>query len=534
MGKGGGSSAPPAPDYSSLARQQAALNNQASYQQTVANRPTQVTPQGTLTWVNNPTMQNQLDAQAYAQALQNYSKNPRGPAPNQQDFYKLMPVDNWTQTITLSPEQQALYNQQTANQQMTGGLAGQILRGVNTAPLDFSQAPQVNALDFSQAPDLASNNTPLPSLAYGNSNLPELASTNFSSLPSLASTNPASLPNLAYPSGSLPDRAALTGSLSALPDSGFGAVQQVQDAMMSRLQPNLTQARDAEIQRLKSQGITEGTPAWESAMRSLNNQANDANQQALLAATNAYGDIFNRGLAGRQQQYSELADTYNRSLAGRQQAIGEQQNAFANSLAGRQQLANEQQNAFANSLAGRQQLASEQQNAFANSLAGRQQMYREQQGAFANSLAGRQQLFNEQQGLFGNSLAARQQSVGEALSLYNSQVNDRNRAIQELLTQRQSPINEYTALVNGTAVQQPNFSNFTQATPTMAPDMQSAAQQQYNAAMQQYNASQQAKANQNAGLFGLGGTLLTAPLTGGGSVAGGLLGGIGNLFGKLF
>lgn len=524
MGKGGGSSAPPAPDYSSLARQQAALNNQASYQQTVANRPTQITPQGTLSWTNTPTMQKQLDAQAYAQALENYSKDPSMPAPKQEDFYRDMPVDTWTQTVTLSPEQQALYNQQTANQQMTRGLASQILQGVNTAPLDFSQAPQVNALDFSQAPSLATTNAALPELAYNNGQLPSLAYGNSNSLPNLASTNPAALPNLAYPSGPLPDRAALTQPLGNLPDSGFGAVQQVQNAMMSRLQPGLTQARDAEIQRLKSQGITEGTPAWESAMRSLNNQQNDAQQQALLAATNAYGDIYNRSLAGRQQQYSELADTYNRSLAGRQQAIREQQNAFANSLAGRQQLANEQQNAFANSLAGRQQLASEQQNAFANSLAGRQQMYGEQQGAFANSLAGRQQLFNEQQGLFGNSLTARQQSVGEAQSLYNSQVNDRNRMIQELLIQRQNPINEYTALVNGTAVQQPNFSNFTQATPTMAPDMQGAAQQQYNAALQQYNASQQAKANQNAGLFGLLGTTLAAPMSGGSSVLGGLLG----------
>lgn len=449
MGKGGGgSSAPPAPDYSSLAQQQAALTNQAAYQQTVANRPTQITPQGTLTWANNPTMQNQLDAQAYAQALENYSKNPRGPAPNQQDFYKLMPVDNWTQTITLSPEQQALYNQQTANQQAASSAAGQALRGFSTSPLDFSQAPQVDALDFANAPAVASTN--------------------------------AQLPNLAYPSGALPDRAELVGLLPDLADSGFGAVQQVQDAMMSRLQPGLTQSRNAEIQRLKSQGITEGTPAWESAMRSLNNQQNDAQQQALLGAASAYGDIFNRSLAGRQQLYNEQADTYNRSLAGRQQAIGEQQNAFA------------------------------------------------------NSLAGRQQLFNEQQGLFGNSLAARQQSVGEAQSLYNSQVNDRNRMIQELLTQRQNPINEYTALVNGTSLQQPRFDNFTQATPNTAPDMMGAGQQQYNAAMQSYNAQQQARANQNAGLFGLGGTLLTAPLPGGGSVAGGLLGSAGKFLGGLF
>lgn len=268
MGKGGGSSAPPAPDYSSLAKQQAALNQQAAYQQTTANRPNQVNPYGSLTWTNTPTTQRQLDAQAYASALEAYSKNPNGPAPNQADFYKDMPVDSWTQTVTLSPEQQAIYNAQTSNQQNALNLAGQALQNVDTSPLDLSKMGDVRQLDFSNA--------------------------------------------------------------QALPDSGFNTVQQVQDAMMSRLQPSLTQARDQEIQRLKSQGITEGTPAWESAMRSLNNQQNDANQQALLAATSAYNDIFNRGLASRQQTIGEDTSLYNTDVASRarniQEALLQQQN----------------------------------------------------------------------------------------------------------------------------------------------------------------------------------------------------------------
>ena len=78
--------------------------------------------------------------------------------------------------------------------------------------------------------------------------------------------------------------------------------------------------------------------------------------------------------------------------------------------------------------------------------------------------------------------------------------------------------------MNGTSVQQPRFDNFTQATPNVAPDIMGAGQQQYNAAMQSYNAQQQARANQNAGLFGLLGTALTAPMSGGSSVLGGLLG----------
>ncbi len=361
MGKGGGSSAPPAPDYSSLAKQQSALNQQTAYQQTVANRPNQSNPYGSLTWTNSPTMQKQLDAQAYASALEAYSKNPSGQAPNQADFYKDMPVDSWTQTVTLGPEQQAIYNAQTSNQQNAMNLAGQALQNVDTSPLDLSKMGDVRQLDFSNA--------------------------------------------------------------QALPDSGFGAVQQVQDAMMSRLQPGLTQARDQEIQRLKSQGITEGTPAWESAMRSLNNQQNDANQQALLGATRAYNDIFNRGLASRQQ------------------------------------------------------------------------------------------------------------TIGEDTSLYNNDVANRNRNIQEALLQQQNPISLYSSLVGGGggSAQMPSFGNYTQATPYSGPDIAGAAQNQYNANMNAYNASQQANANRNSGLFGLAGTLLTAPM-GGNSLLGKGLGLLGGLF----
>jgi hypothetical protein len=93
--------------------------------------------------------------------------------------------------------------------------------------------------------------------------------------------------------------------LGDMPDAGFGAVQEVQDAMMGRMNPALEQGRNREINRLKAQGITEGTPAWQQAMRSLNERDVDANQQALLGATSAYGDIFDRGMSVRQQGMGE-------------------------------------------------------------------------------------------------------------------------------------------------------------------------------------------------------------------------------------
>lgn len=90
MGGKSKSKAPPAPDYTALMQQQQAQNN-ANYEKqladmrqqiseaTTANRATQVTPQGTLSWSQGPNGQ-------------------------------------WTQTMQYSPETQALYDKYMGNQ----------------------------------------------------------------------------------------------------------------------------------------------------------------------------------------------------------------------------------------------------------------------------------------------------------------------------------------------------------------------------------------------------------------------------------
>jgi hypothetical protein len=118
----------------------------------------------------------------------------------------------------------------------------------------------------------------------------------------------------------------------ALAESGFGGVEAVQKAMMSRLQPGLEQGNAAEIARLKAQGITEGSPAWQAAMQSQGQRANDASQQALLGSMGAYGDIFNRSLAARQQMTGEdfRAAEYANSLRGQQFGEGQQEYMMGN------------------------------------------------------------------------------------------------------------------------------------------------------------------------------------------------------------
>ena len=122
-------------------------------------------------------------------------------------------------------------------------------------------------------------------------------------------------------------------------NSGFGSVQGVTDAMMARLQPQMDQARQTEISRLKAQGIPENSPAWSRAMDTLNRSDVDARNQGLLAGTAENNNIFNRGLAQNNQVYGQnlsnqqFANTsnnqaFNQNLQGRQQALTEQNNPY--------------------------------------------------------------------------------------------------------------------------------------------------------------------------------------------------------------
>lgn len=172
--------------------------------------------------------------------------------------------DKWTQVEYLNPDAQATL---TAQQQSQLALAnaGQGMLGRATAavdqPFSYQGMTDVQGLNMPQRPSEAS---------YG-----DYSNYDFS-------------------------------KLGDMPDAGFGAVQQVQDAMMSRLQPQMDQARNQEINRLKAQGITEGSPAWTQAMDTLNKSSVDARQQALLGAMGASGDLFNRAMAARQEGKGEI------------------------------------------------------------------------------------------------------------------------------------------------------------------------------------------------------------------------------------
>jgi hypothetical protein len=111
-------SAPPAPDYAAAAQQTSAGNASQAQVAQYGSMTNQVTPYGKV-----------------AYTAQNVGKTPQGD-----------PLNQWTQTVTLSPEQQALFNQNQDINKSLGNIAQTGVGYVQNAldkPLDFSQNQQL-------------------------------------------------------------------------------------------------------------------------------------------------------------------------------------------------------------------------------------------------------------------------------------------------------------------------------------------------------------------------------------------------------
>lgn len=90
------------------------------------------------------------------------------------------------------------------------------------------------------------------------------------------------------------------------PDLGFGAVEKIRDAMLSRLRPSMDLQREQRLNKLRTQGITPGaTEAWGQENKILDQKDNDMEIQALLGGMQSYNDITSREMQGRQQDIQE-------------------------------------------------------------------------------------------------------------------------------------------------------------------------------------------------------------------------------------
>lgn len=229
-----------------------------------------------------------------------------------------------------------------------------------------------------------------------------------------------------------------------------------QAAILSRLQPQIQQTEAATAQQLANQGITPGSEAYNNAMRTQGQQANDLYTQAALQGINldtaANQQGYNQALSTAGLYNSGLGQDFGQGLAGQQLT-----NASIGQNFGQAQSAQQMQNAAIGQNFGQAQAAAGLYNQAQN------------QG-YNQNLQGAQ---------FGNTAA--QQSLAQQLQLRNQ------------------PLNEISALMSGSQIQNPQFQGYTGSNVAAAPTFQG-AQAGGQQAMDVYGQQMAAKNAQTAAL----------------------------------
>lgn len=266
------------------------------------------------------------------------------------------------------------------------------------------------------------------------------------------------------------------------PDDFSADRQRVEQAVMSRMQPQLDRGRAAMAQRLADQGIPAGSEAYGREMDALGRQENDAQQQAILAGgqeqSRMFGLDLNKGNFANQAQQQDYSQQMGRSgfaNDAQQAAFGQEQAraGFANDV---QQVAFGQDQARAGFENDAQRTAFDQAS---------------QRGQFANQATA--QLINQRAADKADWAGLRQ------------------REIQEALLGRSQPINEIGALLGTGQVGMPQFQGPT-AVNVQGTDVMGAYGANTAANQAQASQAQQAKNAQGASAAGMLGTVATGAM----------------------
>lgn len=230
-----------------------------------------------------------------------------------------------------------------------------------------------------------------------------------------------------------------------------GAFNQQQQAayngQMAYLQPQQAQQTQQQIDSLAQQGITQASnpTAYANAMNLLHNQQNFTNQQA-------YNSSFANGLAGANQLFNQ----------------GLQSGQFANAA---------------------------QAQGFGQSATN---------AGYANNAALQNASMGNQVGMFN---AGQSNSMNQYNAALNNSAN--TQQLNDYTTQAMLPYTQLSALNGMTSpytTGSPSLGSTNPTTAQSAPNLMSAAQQNYNSQLASYN-------NQQSGLFGLGSALGSAGLS---------------------
>jgi Chaperone of endosialidase len=269
----------------------------------------------------------------------------------------------------------------------------------------------------------------------------------------------------------------------------------VEQALYGRLQPQLELDRSRLEQQLADQGIRYGTPAYDQAMRQLNQQQTDAR----LAVTQTAGQEQQRMMdmaakragfenAAQQQQYEQALGRGTFTNTAAQAAFGQAQ----------------ARGQFANQAAAQAYAEAQGRGTFYNQAAEHALAEAQARGQFANAA----QLANYQQalgrGTFTNAgLAQQQQRVQTQIAALERQ---RNQYLAEQYALRNQPLNEISALLSGSQVSQQPWASYNQSQiPTT--DIAGLINQNFQQQFQNYNTQTQAQSQLLGGALGAAGNI---------------------------
>lgn len=381
-----GKKATEVPDFIGAARATAEGNKELNSDQTFANRSNVTTPWGSQNWTPSVTTD---------------------PATGRQ-------VTTWNQNISLAPGQQSALDSQmrvqTGRSQAAEGLLGQATSAMSS-PVNWNDLPEAgSSVTPGQLQGVGYDRTGASSYGFGDA------------------------PN----SQNL--QTSLNGNSSDYRQRGQDAVDQLNA-------PDLAARREAAEARLASQGITQGSDAYNTEMRGVDDAESRSHLMAIDAGRAEANQMFGQDLSAGQFGNSAMKDQYGMDLTGSQ---------YQNSVRGQDTA---------------EMLSRNQAN--------------NQAGFTSNDLTNK--------AITGNT--ANQMAAGS----YNSGL--RSQRIAEIAQQRGMSLNELNALLTGQQVQMPGMpAPGTNAGRTNGADLMGAMGQQYSAQLGSDN-SQNA---QTSGMVGSG------------------------------
>ena len=423
MGKGSAPTPPAAPNPQDTARASTSTNVATSIANAFLNNTNQVTPDGSLNY----------------DVTGNYQWH---------DPYTGLDVSipTFTATQELSDQQKAIQDQSNATKLNLAGMA-------NAQSGRLSQWLSGN-MDLSGAPAAGD-----PSKITG---LPAAQTTFGDAGQQQSSLGDYGQQQLTFDDSGLANAGNITQSYGA---GDFSADRQnVQDALMARINPQLSIEKQGIEQQLADQGIRYGSQAYTAAMDNYNRQSNDARFAAI-------------GQAGSEQQ--------------RMMDMAAQRAGFQNAA---------QQQAY-NQAQGR--------GAFYNAAQGQQ--FQEQLGAGQFANAAQAQGFQQQAARADYANAGLAQQMAQAQAGFNADTAARNQYMNEQYAMRNQPINEISSLLSGSQINNPNFVN-TPSNQIPTTDVAGLINNRFSQDMAVYQQQNQAYQQNVAGMYGLMGGLLKGGL----------------------